>query len=101
MRWIPYASAVSSLMYAMLCTRPNICYAIGIVIHYQSNPGIGHWITVKHILKYLRRTRDYMLVYSSGNLNPIGYTDSYFQSDKDSRKSTSGSIFTLGGEAIV
>ena len=42
-----------------------------------------------------------MLVYSSGDLNPIGYTDSYFQSDKDSRKSTSGSIFTLGGEAIV
>ena len=56
---------------------------------------------MKHILKYLRRTRDYMLVYSSGDLNPIGYTDSNFQSDKDSRESTSGSIFTLGGGAVV
>ena len=101
MRRIPYASVLGSLMYVMLCTRPDICYAVGIVICYQSNPSMGHWIAVKHILKYLRRTRDYMPVYSSGDLNPIGYTYSDFQSDKDSRKSTSGSIFTLGGEAIV
>ena len=101
MRWIPYASTVGSLMYAMLCTRPDIYYVVGIVSRYQSNPRMGHWIAVKHILKYLRRTRDYMLVYSSGDLNSIGYTDSDFQSDKDSRKSTSGSIFTLGGGAVV
>ena len=88
-------------MYAMLCTRPDICYAVGIVSRYQSNPGMGHWIAVKHILKYHRRTRDYMLVYSGGDLNPIGYTNSDFQSDKDSRKSTSGSIFTLVGGAVV
>ena len=97
MRRIPYASAVGSLMYAMLCKRPDICYAVGKVSRYQSNPGMGHWIAVRHILKYLMRTRDYMLVYSGGDLNPIGYTDSNFQSDKASRKSTSSSIFTLGG----
>ena len=34
MRWIPYASAIGSLMYAMLCTRPDICYAVGIVSRY-------------------------------------------------------------------
>ena len=85
----------------MFCTRPDICYVVGIVSRYQSNPGMGHWIEVKHILKYLRRTRDYMLVYSGGDLNPIGYTDSDFQSHKDSRKSTSGSIFTLSGGVVV
>ena len=42
MKRIPYASAVGSLMYAMLCTRPDICYAVGIVRRYQSNPGMGH-----------------------------------------------------------
>ena len=42
-----------------------------------------------------------MLVYSGRDLIPIGYTDSDFQSDIDSRKSTSGSVFTLGGGAIV
>ena len=88
MRRILYASAVGSLMYAMLCTRPDISYTVGIVSRYQSNPGLAHWIAVKHILKYLRRTRNHMLVYSGGDLNPIGYTDSDFQSDKDSRKST-------------
>ena len=101
MRRIPFASTVGSLMYAMLCTRPDIYYAVGIVSRYQSNPGMGHWIAVKHILKYLRRTRDYMLVYSGGDLNPIGYSDFDFQSDKDSRKSTFGSIFTLGGGIVV
>ena len=100
-RRVPYASVVGSLMYAMLCTRPDICYAIGIVSRYQSNPGLAHWIAVKHILKYLRRTRNYMLIYSGADLNPIGYTDSDFMSDKDSRKSTSGSVFTLGGGAVV
>ena len=97
---IPYASAVGSLMYAMLCTRPDICYAVGVVSRYQSDPGEQHWIAVKHILKYLRRTRDYMLVYSSGSLETIGYTDSDFQADVDSRKSTSGYVYTLNGGAI-
>ena len=78
MRRIPYASAVGSLMYAMLCTRPDICYAVGVVSRYQSNPGQEHWIAVKHVLKYLRRTRDYMLVYSGGDLNLLGCTDSDF-----------------------
>ncbi|KAL0560279.1 hypothetical protein IC582_000679 [Cucumis melo] len=101
MRHIPYASAVGSLMYAMLCTRPDICYAVGIVSRYQSNPGLAHWIAVKTILKYLRRTRDYMPVYGSKDLILTGYTDSDFQTDRDFRKSTSGSVFTLSGGAVV
>ena len=82
MRRIPYASALDNLMYVMLCKRPDICYVVGIVSRYQSNPRMGHWIAMKHILKYLRRTRDYMLVYSGGDLNPIGYTDSDFNQTK-------------------
>ena len=100
MRGIPYASVVGSLMYAMLCTRPDIYFVVGMVSRYQSAPSEEHWIAVKHILKYLKRTRDYMLVYQSESLEPIGYTDSDFQSDIDSRKSTSGYVFTFGGGAI-
>ncbi|KAL4021421.1 hypothetical protein IC575_020218 [Cucumis melo] len=98
---IPYASAVGSLMHAMLCTRPDICYSVEIVSRYQSNPGRDHWTTVKNILKYLRRTKDYMLVYGSKDLILTGYTDSNFQTDKDARKSTSRSVFTLNGGAVV
>ena len=85
MRNIPYALAVGSLMYAMLCTRPDICYSVGIVIRYQSNSGLKHRESVKHILKYLRRTKNYMLVYSGSDLMPVGYIDSDFQYDPNSR----------------
>ena len=54
---IPFASAVGSLMYVMLCTRPDIYYAVGIVSRYQSDPGEEHWIAVNHILKYLRENK--------------------------------------------
>ena len=100
MRGIFYALAVESLMYALLCTRPDICYVVGMVSRYQSDPGERHWTAVKHIFKYLRRTRDYILVYHDESLEPIGYTNSDFQSDIDSRKSTSGYVFTFGGRAI-
>ncbi|KAK0601219.1 hypothetical protein LWI29_022258 [Acer saccharum] len=92
---VPYASAVGSLMYAMLCTRSDICFAVGIVSRFQSKPGPDHWTAVKHIFKYLKRTRDNMLVYSGGDLISVGYTDS------DSRKSTSGAVFTIGGGAVI
>ena len=63
MRQVPYASVVGSLMYAILCTRPDINYPVGMVSRYLSNPGPKHWQVEKHILKYLQRTRDHMLVY--------------------------------------
>ncbi|KAL6334549.1 hypothetical protein AAG906_018888 [Vitis piasezkii] len=53
MKAVPYASAVGSLMYAMLCTRPDICFAVGMVSRFQSNPGREHWTAVKHIINKL------------------------------------------------
>ncbi|TYK15873.1 gag/pol protein [Cucumis melo var. makuwa] len=101
MRNTPYTSVVESLMYAMLCTRPDICYLVGIISTYQSDLGCNQWTTVKNILKYLRRTKDYMLVYGGKDLILTGYTDSNFQTNNDSRKSTSGSVFILNGRAVV
>ena len=100
MAGLPYVSTVGSLMYAMLCTRPDIYFVVSMVSRYQSNPGPEHWTVFKHILKYLRRTKDYMLTYGGDELIPIGYTDSDFMSDKDLRKSISGYVFTLGGGAM-
>jgi hypothetical protein len=50
---IPYASAIGSIMYAMLCTRPDVAHAISLTSRYQSNPGLEHRTAVKNILKYL------------------------------------------------
>ena len=60
---IPYASAVGSIMYAMICTRPDVSYALSVTSRYQSDPGESHWTAVKNIMKYLRRTKDVFLVY--------------------------------------
>ena len=60
---IPYASAVGSIMYAMICTRPDVSYALSVTSRYQADPGESHWTAVKNILKYLRRTKDMFLVY--------------------------------------
>ena len=44
---VPYASAISSLMYAMVCTRPNIAHVMGVVSRFMSRPGKQHWEAVK------------------------------------------------------
>ncbi|CAL1379209.1 unnamed protein product [Linum trigynum] len=51
MKNVPYASVVGSLMYVMVCTRPDIAHAVGIVSRFLSNPGKEHWRAVKWILR--------------------------------------------------
>jgi hypothetical protein len=53
---VPYSLAVGSLMYAMVCTRPDIAHAVGVVSMYMNNTGKEHWEAVKWILGYLRGT---------------------------------------------
>ena len=87
-------------MYAMLCTRPDVAYALGIVSRFQTDPREDHWKAVKNILKYLRRTRDVFLIYDGSNLKLKDYADSSFQSDPDDSKSISRYVFTLYGSAV-
>ena len=71
---VPYIKSIGSL-YAMLNTRPNIYFAVSIVRKYQLNQRSLNLVGVKHILKYLRRRRDYMLVHNSEVLMFTGYTN--------------------------
>ena len=101
MKNIPYTSAVGSLMYAQVCTRPDIAFAVGVLGRYQSNPGINHWRAAKKVMRYLQGTKDYMLMYRrTYSLEVIGYSDANFASCVDSQKSTSGYIFKLADEAV-
>ena len=63
MNRIPYASTIGSIMYVMVCTRPDVAYALSMCSRYQSSPVEAHWCAAKNILKYLRRTNDDFLVY--------------------------------------
>ncbi|KAJ9547641.1 hypothetical protein OSB04_020184 [Centaurea solstitialis] len=102
MKLVPYASAIGSIMYAMLCTRPDVAYSVSVTSRYQQNPGEPHWVAVKNILKYLRRTKDMFLVFggSEDEISVNGYSDASFQTDRDDFRSQSGYVFTLNGGAI-
>ena len=50
MKNISYASAVRSLMFAQVCTRPDITYAVGMLGRYQSNPALKHWRAAKKFM---------------------------------------------------
>ena len=54
MKNIPYASIVGSLMYAQVCTRLDIAYAVGMLGRYQSNPSIDHWRAAKKVMRHLK-----------------------------------------------
>ena len=84
MKVIPYASAIGSIMYAMLCTRPDVCLAISLAGRYQSNPGVDHLTAAKNIPKYLKRTKNMFLVYGGDKeLVVNGYIDASFDADPD------------------
>ncbi|CAN0919974.1 Retrovirus-related Pol polyprotein from transposon TNT 1-94 [Linum grandiflorum] len=100
MKNVPYASAVGSLMYAMVCTRPDIAHAFGVVSRFLSNPGKEHWVAVKWILCYLRGTSRVCLCFDNGKAMLDGYTDANMAGDVDSRKSTSGYMMTFAGAAV-
>nr|GEX62887.1 retrotransposon protein, putative, Ty1-copia subclass [Tanacetum cinerariifolium] len=72
---VPYASVVGSLMYAMVCSRPDLSHALSVVSRYMANPGKEHWKAVQWIFRYLR-------------------------GDLDKRRSLIGYVFTIGGCAV-
>ncbi|KAK8644737.1 hypothetical protein V6N13_124037 [Hibiscus sabdariffa] len=72
---ISYASAIGSIMYAMIFTRPDLSYALSMTSRYQANPG-------------------------EEELRIKGYTDASFQTDKDDSRSQSGFVFCLNGGAV-
>ncbi|KAE8698382.1 putative ribonuclease H protein [Hibiscus syriacus] len=97
---VPYASAVGSLMFAMICTRPDIAQAVGVVSRYMTNPGKENWNTVKRILRYIKGTSNVALCYGGSNLLINGYVDSDYAGDLDKSKSTTGYVFKVVGGAV-
>ena len=98
-----YQAAIGSLNYAAIATRPDISAAVGKLSQFMKNPRKEHWVGVKRILRYIRGTLDFGLRFcakDSDDFVLLGYSDSDWAGCVDSRKSTSGQIFLLGGCAI-
>lgn len=97
---VPYALAVGSLMYAMICTRPDIAQAVGAVSRFMADPGKEHWNVVKRILRYIKGTSDVALCFGGLEFGVRGYVDSDYAGDLDKRKSTTCYVFTIAGGAV-
>ena len=55
-------------MYGMVCTRPDIAHAVGVVRRYMNNLGKEHWEVVKWILRYLRGTVNHALCFGGSEI---------------------------------
>ena len=104
MRSVPYLTAVGSLNYLAIGTRPDIGHAVGELSQFNSNPGLGHWKVVQHVLKYLKGTTDLGLTYgpseSSSQEMLQAYCDANYAGDEDRRWLTTGYAFFIGGAAV-
>lgn len=91
--------AIGALMYAMLCSRPDLCISINILSRYQSCASLHLWHAIKRVLRYLQNTINVSLVFRKTDVKYIieGYADADWAGDRVDRKSTSGYIFKVFG----
>ena len=97
----PYSTLVGSLMYLASCTRPDIAQAVGALARFMAKPTTAHWTAAKHILRYLAGTSNYGIVFNAGDPILDVYCDANYAGCIDTRRSTTGYLFTLNGGAIT
>ncbi|PNX72588.1 copia LTR rider, partial [Trifolium pratense] len=100
----PFASGVGSIMYDMVCSRPDLSYAISVVSWFMANPGQVHWQALKWVLRYLNGSLKGGLKYKRtdpGRDALEGCVDSDYAGNIDNRKSLSGFVFTLFGTTVT
>ena len=98
-----FMSMVGSLLYAAVMTRPDIAYAVQALGRHMQGAGPEHVTAAKRVMRYLQGTRMLGIKYGpvkASELELIGYCDSDWGSDLDTRRSTTGWIFMIGGGAV-
>jgi hypothetical protein len=82
-------------------TIPDICYVVNVLNQFMSQSRQTHWITSKHVLRYIQGTVGYGLRYASGvDMRLQGYADADWVGNTVDQKSTSGCYFTLGSAMV-
>ncbi|XP_019259248.1 PREDICTED: uncharacterized protein LOC109237396 [Nicotiana attenuata] len=96
-----FKSLIGSLRY-LSCTRPDILFGVGLLSRFMETPTISHLKVAKRILRYIKGTLDYGILYSSSKESKsVGYCDSDWAGDIYYRKSTTGFVFFLGNSAFT
>ncbi|KAL5581336.1 hypothetical protein UlMin_013778 [Ulmus minor] len=102
MEKVPYSSAVGSVLFTMVNTRPDISHAISVLNRFMSNPEKEHWLGMKWLLRYLKGSSDVGLVYEKRGKSIWleGYADLDCGADRDKRISITSYFFNLNGCCI-
>ena len=90
MKHVSYANCIESIMYAIVSSRSDITYGVGLINRFMNNPGKSHWQVAKWLLCYLKGILDVKLVYSRNEQQScklIGYCDSNYAGDLNKRRS--------------
>ncbi|GKD12666.1 zinc finger, CCHC-type containing protein [Tanacetum coccineum] len=95
---LEYSTVSGCLKNAMTCTRPDIAFAVGKLSRYTSNPVTQHWQAIQRVLKYLKKTMDYRLTYTSYPSVLEGYNDACWFSNTEDNSSTSGWALAIVGK---
>ena len=94
----PYRPVLGSVMWGQLATRPDLSFAVSLLSHFQADPGIKHWNALLHVIGYIKNTIDYGLTYSrDAELSSTAFVDVDYGGCRDTRRSTSGYVFTMAG----
>jgi hypothetical protein len=100
MKGVPYSEVVGSVLWAVVVSRPDAAYAIGILAQFIQNPGLAHWEALKRLITYLGWTKDLWLTFGGRSETLVrGYCDADWASNKH-RHSISGYSFHFGCGAI-
>ncbi|XP_071628360.1 uncharacterized protein [Temnothorax longispinosus] len=96
---VPYREAVGNLTFLQVVSRPDIAFALNVASRALDNPTKAHWNLVKRIIRYVKGTTDYGIVYGANNQFKT-FSDADYAGDKETRKSTTGVVCMYGGAAI-
>lgn len=97
----PYIELVGCLIY-LLNSRPDICFALNYFARFQDKATNEHWTHLKRILRYLKETKDQVLIYKRHEeCDTIhGYADADWGADPVDQKSVSGQCFMIFGNMV-
>ena len=98
---IPYLQLIGTLIYVSTMTRPDVSFAVSKLSRYMNCYTRIHWKMAKNILRYLKNTSKFGIIYKFGDtITLTTYTDSDYAGDELTRKSTTG-ICCFIGESVV
>jgi hypothetical protein len=66
----------------------------------MAGPTSAHWTVALGVLRYVSTTSSYGITYGSDSIGIVGYCDADYAGDIDTRRSTTGYLFMMGGGAI-